>query len=587
MRAYEVPEWGRDMPSFSDHDPFYLEVLKEGVILEQIPLSKHKNISKSYLILGRQADAVDITLENPSVSRQHAVIQFKGSDSSVHIFDLGSAQGTFVNKTKLAPLTYHKLNVGDIIKFAASMRMFVLMGPDECRPPEYDSANLQRFREKAQSRSADTARRKEREDSVSWGMEGDEDDPTSSEARGEVEDESVHDDSEEGSLTRLKRFVERSREEGRNKRAVEKLQEREAKIRRLEEDSRRISAKELSQEGGLTAGQAQALERNSAAVAKVREEIDAILAEQRLDSGGGSETKKFKKDNFKDDDFMFDTTGETADVASNWRMRRRGKGSIAALGTTPGSALSYEDLLQQKSACEEALARIMSRRDSLAATTEGNSDVSGDVDDVLLQLKRQDVATSLRALAAEEAEQRDKLRLVEKYARLAAPALPSLIKPTQTLTATASIAPEVPTMVNDASEPSVVDTSPPVNVEVVSEPPVPVGEVNVCSAPPCEDENLFIAEKLDEQEDALQGEETTVEAVEPIVTKGPALRVSPSAEPHDAIPATKKPKLNVAKQDDTVSLGPSSTLQGGERVWVPPSGQTGSGRTKLNDKYGY
>lgn len=39
---------------------------------------------------------------------------------------------------------FHRLNVGDVIKFGESTRLYVLEGPEELRPAEYESDNLVR-----------------------------------------------------------------------------------------------------------------------------------------------------------------------------------------------------------------------------------------------------------------------------------------------------------------------------------------------------------------------------------------------------------------------------------------------------------
>ncbi|POM73845.1 Forkhead-associated (FHA) domain containing hypothetical protein [Phytophthora palmivora] len=49
-------------------------------------------------------------------------------------------------------------------------------------------------------------------------------------------------------------------------------------------------------------------------------------------------------------------------------------------------------------------------------------------------------------------------------------------------------------------------------------------------------------------------------------------------------PAMGPPQL---KTPTTNAGNDSSVLEGGDQVWVPPVNQTGDGRTKLNDKYGY
>lgn len=113
----------------------------------------------------------DIVLEHPSISRQHAIIQF-GKNDAVALIDLGSTHGTKVNKQSIPKLKFHTLHVGDVIKFAESTRLYVLNGPEELKPEEYDSENLRKFR--AQAREREKQRIKEFEELKKKGMEDEE-----------------------------------------------------------------------------------------------------------------------------------------------------------------------------------------------------------------------------------------------------------------------------------------------------------------------------------------------------------------------------------------------------------------------------
>ena len=97
---YKVPSW-----SGIPDDLYSLEVLKNGCIISNIDLT-----SKPFHVFGRLPNC-DVSLEHPSVSRYHAVIQYKTSDSSnsqkgFYIYDLGSTHGTTVNKSRLEPKRY-------------------------------------------------------------------------------------------------------------------------------------------------------------------------------------------------------------------------------------------------------------------------------------------------------------------------------------------------------------------------------------------------------------------------------------------------------------------------------------------------
>lgn len=122
---YSEPAWGGRAPAA----PYSLEILKNGTIVDTVALTE-----RSYHVVGR-LPVCDVCLEHPSISRFHAVIQYRsraveaepgGEDPGFYIHDLGSTHGTVVNKKKIPPKTYIRLRVGHVLKFGGSTRLFIL-----------------------------------------------------------------------------------------------------------------------------------------------------------------------------------------------------------------------------------------------------------------------------------------------------------------------------------------------------------------------------------------------------------------------------------------------------------------------------
>ena len=70
------------------------------------------------IVIGRD-HSCDIVLENSLVSKRHAMIQKIKDD--YFITDLGSTNGTFVNKTPVPQGKYVKIEAGDRIKIAKTV----------------------------------------------------------------------------------------------------------------------------------------------------------------------------------------------------------------------------------------------------------------------------------------------------------------------------------------------------------------------------------------------------------------------------------------------------------------------------------
>jgi len=80
---------------------------------------------KKCTLFGRNKELSDIVLQHPSISRQHCAI-VHGSSGNMYCVDLGSSHGSSVNKKRLVGEKREVLRDGDIIRFGASTREYVV-----------------------------------------------------------------------------------------------------------------------------------------------------------------------------------------------------------------------------------------------------------------------------------------------------------------------------------------------------------------------------------------------------------------------------------------------------------------------------
>ncbi|CAG7727111.1 unnamed protein product [Allacma fusca] len=184
---------------------YSLEVIKGGSVVQRVDFQ-----DKHFFIVGR-IPACDITAENPTVSRVHAVFQFidgkyaqVGSDKvasevekeedndceeretqvrekGLYLYDLASTHGTYVNKNRMFPNRFYRLRVGHVIKFGNSARLYIVGGPDDDEEEESDKSvtellkerldkDLERKQLMQRMEEVEVQGRDVEEDGISWGM---------------------------------------------------------------------------------------------------------------------------------------------------------------------------------------------------------------------------------------------------------------------------------------------------------------------------------------------------------------------------------------------------------------------------------
>ena len=178
---YQEPSWG----GVSDK-PYSLEILKNGTIVDTFKLE-----GKSHFTVGR-LPICDVPFEHPSLSRYHAILQFKTAPSpekpvGFYLYDLDSTHGTQHNKRKCFPRTFYRLRVGHMLRFGGSTRTAILQGPDEDQEEESELSVTELkalAAEKAQKKAEEEERlkrlaeeaekdkeMKETSRGISWGMD--------------------------------------------------------------------------------------------------------------------------------------------------------------------------------------------------------------------------------------------------------------------------------------------------------------------------------------------------------------------------------------------------------------------------------
>ncbi|KAI0849472.1 SMAD/FHA domain-containing protein [Daldinia vernicosa] len=129
LKYHEPPEARKASPK----DQWRLFVFKGEDIVDTIPLG-----GRSCWLVGRELAVVDLPAEHPSISKQHAVIQFRYIEKrneygdkvgkvKPYLIDLESANGTMLNGKKVPESRYLELREKDMIQFGQSTREYVLM----------------------------------------------------------------------------------------------------------------------------------------------------------------------------------------------------------------------------------------------------------------------------------------------------------------------------------------------------------------------------------------------------------------------------------------------------------------------------
>jgi len=129
LKYHEPPEARRPSPK----DQWRLFVFKGEDIIDTIDLG-----GRSCWLVGRDMAVVDLPAEHPSVSKQHAAIQFRYTEKrnefgekigrvKPYVIDLESANGTRLNKEEVPDSRYMELRDKDMLTFGLSTREYVLM----------------------------------------------------------------------------------------------------------------------------------------------------------------------------------------------------------------------------------------------------------------------------------------------------------------------------------------------------------------------------------------------------------------------------------------------------------------------------
>ncbi|KAI7230413.1 hypothetical protein KC330_g6977 [Hortaea werneckii] len=131
LKYHEPPEARKPPPK----EQWRLYVFKKKDLADTIHLHE-----RSVWLVGRDQSITDLYVEHPSISKQHAVIQFRYLTSTneygdrisrvkPYLIDLDSANGTKLNGEKVGASRYVELVDGDVVVFGESEREYVMMLP--------------------------------------------------------------------------------------------------------------------------------------------------------------------------------------------------------------------------------------------------------------------------------------------------------------------------------------------------------------------------------------------------------------------------------------------------------------------------
>ncbi|PVH47901.1 hypothetical protein PAHAL_4G181700 [Panicum hallii] len=600
---------------------------------------------KGAYMFGR-IDMCDFVLEHPTVSRFHAVLQFR-NDGKVFLYDLGSTHGSFINKSQVKKKLYTEIHVGDVIRFGQSSRLYIFQGPSELMPPEKDMQKLwdAKIRQDMLDREASILRAKTQAalaEGISWGMAED------------AIEESAEDDADEITWQTYKGQLTDRQEKTRSK-----IVKRMEKIANMKKEIDAIRVKDISQ-GGLTQGQQTQIARNEQRISQIMEELDNLeetlndsiresIGARSGKSNRGSHKANLEEedDALSDDDEFYDRTKKKSSQKSNEQQSVETADSLLEKKDSITSDIENKKKLLEEEKHKLAQSSTVDLGDDLDAYMSGLS--SQLVHDKIAQIQKElsdlqaelDRIVYLLKIADPMGEAAHKRDLKPREARTPASndnLRPESKKQNKVVKATSAEKPKDSSNETATNKPAKVETDVSKNQENVSKPafsmPKPqwLGDKRIIEP----EENFINEEKADVEEpdnfvdykdrkailsnsgsgkeleeaapglilrkrkstdqsassetnsSSVESEASVADAVALLLKHKRGLQTSEEMENEDEPHASKR-EGKKSKQKRVLGPARPDFLEAGpdSETWVPPEGQTGDGRTAMNDRLGY
>lgn len=339
MSTYNPPKWTK-----APNANWRLDEIKSGVIvnsyaLEGIPLVIFGRTPTAAVLSGTTdqqqenllgSSYLTITTAHESCSRLHARIAFDSSGIP-WLRDLGSGNGTKVNKKELPKKSIGKvenlkgegsrgvvLYPGDVIQFGASTRVYVLDGPSDFhrgsmkamlqQPPLVPAASRE-YSDSLENIKSPT--NSSQEDGITWGISLEE------EEEQEYHDyDTTTDDGQKDRISWSSQDIGNIIMSKSHKKLYDKIQAKRYKLTNIQNEMNRIQSKASSME--LTLGQTkqlESLEQRENKLLQELSELETTLKDMMQNTKNGSDaSQKRKLDHGKDENYNGDDDDDDDDV---------------------------------------------------------------------------------------------------------------------------------------------------------------------------------------------------------------------------------------------------------------------------------
>ncbi|XP_040917335.1 kanadaptin isoform X2 [Toxotes jaculatrix] len=636
---YTEPPWGGIAPD----TPYAFEILKNGAIVDRVPLTH-----RSFFVVGR-LPVCDVSLEHPSISRYHAVIQFRGQagegesvgeERGFYVHDLGSTHGTVVNKNKIPPKTYIRLRVGHVLKFGGSTRLFILQGP-EFDEEEESELTVTELRERARKQKAELERRM-----MGDGSDDDDDDGEEEEKEEGGEGESNKSQSKQSnedsgcSWGMAEDVVPEEDENEENpfstefhedqeaaylkdpKKALQGFYDREGEELEFEYEDKshgtwlcRIRLPVDDAMGRqLVAEVTHTGKKKEAAIQCCLEACRMLEARGLLRQEAVS--RKRKKKNWEDEDY-YDSDDDTF-LDRTGTVERKRQERMKKAGKVDEQPETYESLVAKLSEVEKELEDTQKKLSAGRGGSSGSS--TEDPLDAFMTAVRSEAAMDAverRKLHVHVADLRKDAQRLRKLVELTRPAqMPSLLpsgssgseKPKKTLPLFGAMKGGSKFKLKTGTIGKLPPKRPNLPAELFNMKELPPGGEEEEEEEEKEEEKAAAPAAAEKNEDNDDKQCTSIAESNVDSEESSASICAPSEQRRQQPEQSPEPKESKAEGDREPAADPSpkkkKKVMGPSRppvqlsgqypeddpdysVWVPPAGQTGDGRTHLNDKYGY